>query len=58
MSGAPELAVKITKKAEESLSSLLFEMEIMRWPADFRAIMWGAVADYARRMETEARTQK
>lgn len=55
--GAAQLAIKIAKKAEDSLSSLLFEMEANGWPVEFRVIMWGAVADYARRMEIEARMQ-
>lgn len=50
---AQALAGKITKKAEDTLATL--EWEMAKWPAEFRAIMWGAVADIAfkRRVEAE-----
>lgn len=53
---ATALAEKITQKAVDALSSL--EWEMTRWPPDFRAIMWGAVADIAfkRKVEAEALT--
>lgn len=52
---AAALAEKITTKAEAALSGIEREMLIMKWPAEFRAIMWGAVADIAfkRRVEAE-----
>lgn len=42
-----DLADKITAKAEEALSRLELEMAMGKWPADFRAIMWDAVAAVA-----------
>lgn len=41
------LADKITTRAEEALADLDREMALRRWPADFRAIMWEAVAAVA-----------
>lgn len=52
---AVDLADKIVAKAEESLASIEREMIIMKWPAEFRAIMWGTVADIASKRADEAR---
>lgn len=41
------LASKIVDFAENALSGL--EREMVKWPADFSAIMWEAVADIASR---------
>jgi len=38
------LAAKIVAKASDTLSALDREMRIMRWPNEFRVIMWEAVA--------------
>lgn len=46
------LAEKITKKAEEALDRTALEMTLMKWPAEFRAIMYGAIADLAGRRAT------
>ena len=53
---ATALAGKITARAEGALAGL--EWEMAKWPAEFRAIMWGAVADIAfkRKVEAEALT--
>lgn len=53
---ASELAGKITRKAEDALRELDQTMTFGRWPAEFRAIMWGAVADIAfkRKVAAEA----
>lgn len=50
---AQALAGKVTKKAEDALATLQWEMA--KWPAEYRAIMWGAVSDVAlkRRIEAE-----
>lgn len=48
------IAAKITKKAEETLAPLVWEMT--KWPAEFRAIMWGAIADMALMMKIDAET--
>jgi len=50
MTTPEDLAEKIAKKAAETLSGLQREMDIMRWPQEFRNIMWSAV-------EYEARTR-
>lgn len=52
------LADKIALKAENALSALRTEMVLMEWPAEYRAIMWGAVVEYARRMEAAAKRKK
>jgi hypothetical protein len=44
---AAALAEKITDRAADALSDLDREMAIMKWPAEFRAIMWEAVAHLA-----------
>lgn len=46
------LAEKIAKKAEDTLAGLEREMVIMKWPQEYRAIVWGAVADLALRRAT------
>lgn len=52
---ATGLAEKITDKAQGALADLDREMAIMKWPAEFRAIMWEAVADLAARRAAECR---
>lgn len=52
---AAALAEKITEKAEDQLRPLKWQME--KWPAEFRAIMWGAVADIAFKRKVEAEQQ-
>lgn len=52
---ANAVAEKVTKKAEDTLDGLEREMIIMKWPAEFRAIMWGAVAAIASQRADEAR---
>lgn len=52
---AEALAEKIASKAEDALAGLEREMAIMKWPPDFRAIMWGAVARAASLREVESR---
>lgn len=49
------LADKITDKADDALSQLEREMIIMKWPADFRALMWRVVAEMARGRAEAAR---
>lgn len=49
------VAAKITKKAEDALAGLEREMAIMKWPSEFRAIMWGAVVEIASRRASSAR---
>jgi hypothetical protein len=51
---AVALAGKIAAKAEDALSGLDREMRIMGWPPEFRAIMWGAVAQAALKRQAEA----
>jgi len=41
------LADKITAKAENAVADLDREMALMKWPGEFRAIMWEAVAAIA-----------
>lgn len=49
---ATALAEKI---AQVALLALDCEMTIAKWPSEFRAIMWEAVADKAARRAAEAR---
>ncbi len=51
------LAVKITKRAEDALAGLDREMIIMKWPAEFQAIMWDAVVEIAVRRRSAASAQ-
>jgi len=52
------LSEKIVTKAEDALSGLDREMAIMKWPGDFRAIMWETVADIATRRALEAKSPR
>lgn len=52
---AEALAEKIAAKAADALSAIDREMAIMKWPAEFRAIMWGAVAHEARNREADCK---
>lgn len=54
---AVSLASKISAKAEETLDRMQFEMDTMRWPAEYRAIMWEAIADTAAIRARQARGQ-
>ena len=47
MGEAEELAAKIAGKASDTVAHLQREMDIMKWPEEFQAIMWGAVRDEA-----------
>lgn len=42
-----DLAAKISAKAEDTLEVLEREMVAMRWPGEYRGVMWQAVADLA-----------
>jgi hypothetical protein len=55
---AAALAEKITRRAEEILASTEYEMTIMKWRPEFRAIMWGAIADIANKRRFEAEAEK
>lgn len=52
---AEALAAKIERKANDTLAALDREMDIMKWPPEFRAIMWGAVAHAAALREGESK---
>lgn len=49
------LATKISAKAEETLAGVEREMTIMKWPDEFRAIMWEAIANTAAIRARQAR---
>lgn len=53
---ANAVAAKIEKKVEDTLYVLDREMAIMKWPPEFRAIMWNAVAHAAALRAHEARS--
>jgi hypothetical protein len=48
-----DLAEKLTTMAEGAVSSL--DRTIAAWPAEFRAIMWEAVAEVAKHRAADAR---
>ncbi len=50
------LADHITAKAEEAVADLDREMALRKWPAEFRAIMWDAVAIVASSRAASARS--
>jgi hypothetical protein len=47
MAESLHIAEKVALKAQKALEPLLAEMVANKWPADFRKIMWEAVADTA-----------
>jgi hypothetical protein len=47
------LAIKIAEKANATLQPLQNEMDRMKWPQEFRKIMWQAVADTAAALAAE-----
>lgn len=53
-----DLATKISTKAEGALDSLEREMIVMKWPAEFRVIMWEAVAAVATIRARQAKSPK
>jgi hypothetical protein len=55
---AQALADKIKKKAEDALNGLEREMAIMQWRPEFKAIMWGAVAEIAFKRKFEEERSK
>lgn len=56
MSTAEAVATKIEKKVEDALYGLDREMTIMKWPPEYRSIMWEAVAQEATRRACAARS--
>jgi hypothetical protein len=52
-----DIAHQITTKAEEAVAGLDREMALRKWPAEFRAIMWDAVALVASSCAADARTR-
>lgn len=56
---AEALAEKIARKAVDALAHVEHEMRTKKWPPEFRAIMWDAIARTAaaRALEQEARTE-
>jgi hypothetical protein len=47
MAKPEEVAEKIAKKVAATLAPLEVEMDLMKWPQEFRTIMWNAVAHHA-----------
>ncbi len=58
MAESLHIAEKVALKAQKALEPLLAEMVANKWPADFRKIMWGAVADTARALARDAETRR
>lgn len=44
---AKAIADKIAAKVDAALDPLQRQMDIMKWPHEFRSIMWNAVAHHA-----------
>jgi len=55
---AQRLASMIEQRARETLDPLNRRMVVDRWPAEFQAIMWRAVADIAAREAAKAEAEK
>jgi hypothetical protein len=55
MATPEDVADKVAKKAAETLSPLQLEMDMRRWPPEFRKIMWDAVAQHAAILANEAK---
>ena len=55
---AKALAEKIEHKAREVLSDVELEMTLAKWRPEFRAIVWGAIADLAFKRKFEAEQQQ
>ena len=53
MADPQAVAEKIAAKAAATLNPLEQEMNLMRWPNEFRTIMWQAVADHAALLAAE-----
>lgn len=53
MKTAVEVADRVVSLAEDGLRSI--DRTILSWPAEFRAIIWDAVADIASRRAAAAR---
>jgi hypothetical protein len=53
MQRSADLAEKITAFAEDGVRNL--DVVIKGWPAEFRAIMWDAVAEIAKHRAADAR---
>jgi hypothetical protein len=55
---AVSIAMQIAAKAEAALESMAVEMDYMKWPPEFRAIMWDAVSHTAATRAKECRALK
>lgn len=53
MNDEQEIVALITRKVTEALMPLERQMNILKWPNDFRAIMWEAVM-----LEAKSRMEK
>jgi hypothetical protein len=58
MADPDELAERIARKAADALDPLRLEMAIKKWPAEFRVIMWEAVASVAMQQAAESKQEK
>lgn len=54
MADPVQTAERLLQKAEGALDPLAREMKVMRWPPEFRAILWDAVARRAALLAAEA----
>lgn len=55
MVDANEVAEKIAMKAAEVCAPLELEMNLRKWPAEFRKIVWDAVAHHATILANESK---
>lgn len=56
MKTAVSVADKVVSLAQDALRSV--DLTITRWPPEFRAIIWDAIADIASRRAAAARAQE
>ncbi len=51
------IADEVVSKAEGALAAIERELIVMKWPPEFCAIMWDAIADIASRRALKARSE-
>ena len=53
MEKAIKVAAQIEQMASDTLAPLAKHMRILKWPAEYQAIVWGAVAEKALRLSEQ-----
>ncbi len=58
MEKATKVADQIAKKVADTLDPLRRQMDLMKWPPEFRVIMWEAVSRHAALLAVEERLER